>query len=35
MELACLFPTPDEWAVIAPHSDGVLDLVNQHFPQTT
>jgi hypothetical protein len=35
MELACLPPTPEEWAVIAPYSDGVLDLVNRHFPQTT
>jgi hypothetical protein len=31
-ELACLFPTPEEWAIISPYSDGVLDLVHKHFP---
>jgi hypothetical protein len=33
-ELACLFPTPEEWSTISPYSDGVLDLVQQHFPIT-
>jgi hypothetical protein len=31
-ELACIFPTPEEWATIAPHSDAVLALIARQFP---
>ncbi|OHT04643.1 hypothetical protein TRFO_27780 [Tritrichomonas foetus] len=31
-ELACLFPTEEEWGTISAHSDMIIDLVNEIFP---
>jgi hypothetical protein len=34
-ELACLFPTQEEWAKISPYSDELLELIERHFPATS
>jgi hypothetical protein len=31
-ELACLFPTPEEWGSISGDSEALIQLVNHHFP---
>ena len=31
-ELACLFPTEEEWGIISDQSEEIIDLINKRFP---
>lgn len=31
-EMACLFPTEDEWGTISDQVEDIIELVNKHFP---
>ena len=32
-EMACLFPTEEEWGMISDQLDSIIELVNKHFPE--